>query len=293
MGYILIIFSSFLTSLIFAIGKVYQLWEGSGVKEGYRYTALTGIFTAIIFLAINKFKLGFAPYSLIMCSLQAILVTSYTILSFQLLKMGTMALYTIFLMTGGMIVPYFTGIIFLDESSTIMNSLGLIVIIAGVVLTKFSKEKVSAKQLMLCIIVFFLNGGVSVVSKFHQIETFYATVPSIEFTIWGSLTRTVLSVIALMFLKKNYVTNEKKETSSQKNKWVYLCVVSAIFTGFSSILQLNGASDIPATVLYPLITGGAIVFTSLLGAICFKEKLSKNVIASILLCTTGLVIFCI
>jgi multidrug transporter EmrE-like cation transporter len=57
------------------------------------------------------------------------------------------------------------------------------------------------------------------------------------------------------------------------------------------LLQLFGAASLPATVLYPFVTGGSIVLSSLAGIIFFKDKLSKNVIASIILCFLGTILF--
>jgi len=54
-------------------------------------------------------------------------------------------------------------------------------------------------------------------------------------------------------------------------------LLSAAIGGMSYI-KLYGAKSLPATVLYPLITGGRIVFSALTGAAVFKEKLSGRVI---------------
>ena len=55
-------------------------------------------------------------------------------------------------------------------------------------------------------------------------------------------------------------------------------LLSAAIGGMSYIIQLYGAKSLPATVLYPFITGGRIVFSALTGAAVFKEKLSGRVI---------------
>ena len=57
------------------------------------------------------------------------------------------------------------------------------------------------------------------------------------------------------------------------------------------MLQLLGEKTLPATVLYPFITGGSIVFSSLAGVIFFKEKLSAKLIISVMLCFAGTVMF--
>lgn len=61
--------------------------------------------------------------------------------------------------------------------------------------------------------------------------------------------------------------------------------------GASYFLQLYVAKSLPATVLYPFITGGSIVFSALIGAVLFKEKLSGKLITSVVLCFVGTIMF--
>jgi len=70
-----------------------------------------------------------------------------------------------------------------------------------------------------------------------------------------------------------------KDYESQKRNLleiVALGALSAIFGGMSYILQLNGAKELPATVLYPFITGGTIIFTSIAGFIVFVKNVRKT-----------------
>ena len=47
---------------------------------------------------------------------------------------GSMSLYTLFLMSGGMTVPYIWGVLFLNEKLTIFRTLGLVAIIAAIII---------------------------------------------------------------------------------------------------------------------------------------------------------------
>ena len=72
---------------------------------------------------------------------------------------------------------------------------------------------------------------------------------------------------------------------------IFLIFLGAVANGISYMLQLIGAVDLPATVLYPFMTGGTVVFTSLAGVLFFKDKLSKKLVASIPLCFIGTLLF--
>ena len=69
--------------------------------------------------------------------------------------------------------------------------------------------------------------------------------------------------------------------------------MSAIVNGVAYMLQLIGAASLPATVLFPIVTGGTIVCTSLFDKICFKEKLSRKTKISIAICVLALILFVI
>ena len=66
---------------------------------------------------------------------------------------------------------------------------------------------------------------------------------------------------------------------------------SAVASGASYLLQLIGAKTLPATVLYPIITGGSVIFTALAGFVAFHERPSKKQLAGIALCFVGTCLF--
>ncbi|GEM_PF-6484974 len=73
------------------------------------------------------------------------LVMCYNIIGFRLLKSGTMAMHTLFLMSGGMVLPYVFGLLFLNEPFSLFRTAALILILAGVVLSNDDNEKVNPK----------------------------------------------------------------------------------------------------------------------------------------------------
>ena len=66
-----------------------------------------------------------------------------------------------------------------------------------------------------------------------------------------------------------------------------IIALAAAVGGGSFMLQLLGAKALPATVLYPFITGGSIVFSSVADVIIFKDKLSIKLVISIIVCFVG------
>lgn len=286
MNYILVLIATILLAFEFAFSKRYQESEGTSLISGLRFNTLSGFFTAIIFFALSGFKLQFSLFSLIMAFLMSLLCMLYSIIGFQILRKGNMSLYSLFLMSGGMLLPYIFGILFLQEPLTLLRILGILFILAAVYLSNPAKCKLDKSQLILCVIIFIMNGFVSIISKCHQINITFAPVDNTSFVMYSGICKCIISSFALLFCKS---TDTKYSFATRKS--IYIILGAACISGISYTLQLMGAKALPASVLYPLITGGSIIFSTLCGKLLFKEKVSKFQIISVALCFIGTCLF--
>ena len=140
----------------------------------------------------------------------------------------------------------------------------------------------------MCLAVFVLNGFVSIISKMHQIEINYQCVSTIEFVILGGIFKFFIAGFLFLAFKNREGQRSEKNNFS---KSLIVIILSAVIGGTAYFLQLYGAKSLPATVLYPFITGGSIVFSTLIGSLLFKEKLSRKLIISVVLCFVGTIMF--
>ena len=142
----------------------------------------------------------------------------------------------------------------------------------------------------MCSAIFLLNGFVSVVSKEHQVQATLPTVSSTEFVMFSGIAKAMIAGVALLVIggKKKDGTETKKP-----NAKIILPLIasSAVIGGVSYLLQLLGAKNLPATVLYPFITGGSMIFSTVVGILLFREKPSRNLILGVLLCFVGTLMF--
>ncbi len=284
--YILVLIATVLLAFEFAFSRKYQTVEGTAMTAGLRFNMLTGLFTTVLFFCLNGFKLEFSPFSILLVALGALCGTVYNVLSFRILKAGGMTLYSMFLMLGGMLLPYVFGVLFLDEPLTVLRVLGVVVIGVAVVLSCRGVQKVSPWVYGLCVVVFVLNGCVSIFSKLHQIETDHATISTTAFVMYGGLGRFLFSSTMLL------AQGKRAEKPKASPLWILtIAAGAAAISGASYLLQLTGAKELPATVLYPMVTGGSIIFSALSGRVFFKEKLSVSQLVSIGLCFGGTLLF--
>ena len=290
--YILAFAATLLLATDFSLNKLYQRRAGSSAAAGFAFNALCGIFTAIVFWAINGFKFEFTPFSLVMATAMATSVLLYSLAGLKMLSGGRLAVYTLFLMTGGMSLPYIFGLIFWNEPFSVLRTAGILLITAGVICANISKKRGSDSRgglyLLLGVIVFVLNGCASIISKSHQIDTAHATVSAASFVMLVGLMRAVTCAAA-------FAVCAKKDHAAAKElpllHAVPITAASAVISGASYLFQLIGAANLPATVLYPIVTGGSIVFTTLAGWLLFREKPPARTWIGVLLCLAGTLLF--
>lgn len=136
--------------------------------------------------------------------------------------------------------------------------------------------------------VFIINGCVSIISKLHQSQTVFNTVNTSEFIVFGGIFKFLLAGILFLIFKRK---EKFKFSDINLKKASVIIVFSAFISGISSLLQLLSAIKLPANVLYPFVTGGTIIFSSLFDIFLFKEKLSYKLILGIIFCFAGSLMF--
>ena len=210
-------------------------------------------------------------------------------------------------MLGGMLLPSLYGMMFLGDAAQ-ASHLSLVCRMAGVVLLVVSMvfpcldktgsdgaQRTKKQKLLfiaLCLIVFVMNGFVSILSKLHQIEANYPITDNNSFVF---LTNTLSGIFSAFLLFVLVLKNKQPPKLAKGFHPVMLIAVVvgyALCNGVSYLLQLTAAaSDMPASVQYPMLTGGSVVLTALAGYLCFHEKPSKNALIGTLLAFAATFLF--
>lgn len=279
----MLISAAILLAVDFVIQKGFQKRTDGSAYDCLMFTFMFGIFESVIFFAANGFKLNFTPFTCIMASAASVLAMTYIMLGFYIMKSESVAYYTLFVMTGGMTLPYLWGLIFLGEEFSWLRTAGLVLIAAAIAIINIDRKGSSLKMILVCVLVFILNGAVSIISKEHQIRAVGVTEQ--DFIVYTGIARTVVAGIALLFLHK------KVDFKKYNAKTVMLPLASSIIAGASFFLQLIPAKYVSATVVYPFITGGSILFTALAGRIAVKEKITKKTAIGLAVCFAGTCMF--
>lgn len=286
-NYLLLLVAVLFLALDNVLRKRYQLLCGTSMGAGIYYNLLLGVCATLVFWGLNGFRFECTPYSLVMALFQALLGVAYTIIGFRIMK-DSVALFALFLMTGGMVIPYVWGLLFLGEAFSPLRLIGLLLILFAVILSHFESSKTDPKKLLLCIVVFFLNGFVSVITKTHQIETGFAVVSSAGFVVLVNFGKLLLSAgVGAAILPRAAQTPWRGKLALI----LPIVIGSTAVSGTSYLLQLMVASKVSASVMYPMITGGTIIFSALMSRLFYGERPSRRALYGIALCFIGTCLF--
>lgn len=303
--YLYLLAAVVLMALQFSVNKFYQSKNGSAIMTSLLYTSLSGLATGAIFFVINGFTLNVTPFSFVCAVGIALLCLGYSLLGFKIFSLGNFSVFTMFLMLGGMLLPFLYGLLFLGDTET-MSALSLTARIVGVVLLIVSMvfpclgqkdEETRSKKarilfILLCLCVFFMNGFVSILSKLHQIETEYPVVDTNSFVFLTNTINGLFSALALFVLTLKNKQGPKLGEAFKPWMLAAAVVVYALCNGISYLLQLlAAASTMPASVQYPMMTGGSVVLTALAGYLFFREKPSKTALIGTVLAFAATFLF--
>ena len=128
----------------------------------------------------------------------------------------------------------------------------------------------------------------------HQVETVLPTAGTFGFAFWSALSGVLLTSILGVVLYRKHGKAALCEAFGRKTDARFVWGVSAVAAcvgGFSYLLQLFGAELLPATVLYPAVTGGSILCSALADKLFFKTRLTPLQWFGLLLAVAGTCLF--
>ena len=267
--YGMIIVAAALFASQFLFNQKFQQQCGTTWSATMTFTIYTNAAATLIMLAINRFHLEFTLFSLGMALLSATAGILYTYASMKAFSVVNLAVYSMFAMLGGMMLPFLYGILFENEPVTVPKVLcgGLIV---AALLNTVAGEMDIKKGWKYYLSVFVLNGMTGVISTIHQ-SAGDLSVDSGSFSVW-------IRIVPLVICLGIQLVSEKK-IARIPSKIVPYTVGYAAFCGIGNLFLLIALEYLPASVQYPVVTGGTMIFSTIISAVR-KEKITKRTIVS-------------
>ena len=287
MEYLFLIIAASLYSLMFLTNRGYQRSNGTGISVALSFAMYTSMIGLPIFLVISAIgmisgwgpladlRLEFSWFSLLMALMNSGVLIGYSIFSIKALSVANLSLYSIFAMLGGMLLPSLYGLIFSGEPLTVGKVCCYVLIGAALFLTFEKGGKNSKKSMLYCFGVFVLNGLSGVVTSIHSEEIFAdIAVSSGSYMIMNRAGNIVVCLILLFAICK-------KIPELKVSDFGYVAGNGAC-AGIGNLLQLMALASLESSVLFPIVTGGTMLF-SMMVSIIIKEKPSvKTIVASVI-----------
>ena len=284
----------------FSFTKVY----GELVAQKTSQTLIMMIFISIIgtvmYLIIGGFRVSFSPYLIFWAVAFAATMIPYYVLGIHVLSIGSVAIYSMFMMLGGMLLPFVYGVIFLDEPLTLGKGIGCVVLTAAIFLQAMVQNSDSVNQpkkgnkkgvfILLCIAIFILNGLTAIIAKAYLVAD--PQPDEVGFTVVSCFLTALFSLLMLIPTACKKPRALFFEIKSACKPSLLLCMTAigiATYTG--NFLQLKAAAKLPASVQFPMVSGGVIVFSAIASAKIFKEKISTKELFCIIAACASTVLF--
>lgn len=264
-NYALVVGATLLFSLQFFFNQRFQQSYGTDLKASLVFSLYKSVVIIVIMLIIAGFKVEFTIFSVLMAVLYAAVGMLMVYYSLKAFSVANLSVFSVFSMLGGMILPFFLGVVFYDEPLTVFKVICCLLIV-GAVLLNIRSGKQNRKALIYYFAVFVLNGAAGVISKIHQ-SSQRPHVDSTGFMIWSSI---VTVVICLAWLLIKY-----RSIPIVKGKNILFVSGYGVFNGVGNLFLLIALAVLPASVQYPLVTGGVMVCSTIISTIR-KEKLTAR-----------------
>lgn len=286
-AYVIILWAVFCFVGQFVFTKIYERTVRQTAVTSLVMLVVTSVIGTVLYLFVGGFRVEFSSISAFWAILLAVVMIPYYMIGIKVLTVGSLAIFSMFMMLGGMLVPFFYGVWFLRESVSVAQIIGTVLLTGFIVLQAItqtdSQDKNTEKQstktkltfFVLCLIIFFLNGLTGVIAKAHQLSEM--AVDEISFTVISCALTAIFSLVllAFAFLRNSKEKSRQVMTSLKIKPLLSMALIgAATYTG--NFLQLLAANDVPASVQFPLVSGGVIVLSALVSFFAFKEKLTAK-----------------
>lgn len=123
-----------------------------------------------------------------------------------------------------------------------------------------------------------------ILSKWHQSNN-GNNISSVGFMFLSSFIGTILCLFILTIM---YLKNKKISVSSPQKSAIHISCYG-LLNGIGNLLLLVSLIHLPASVQYPMITGGVIIVSTLISLI-LKEKIKKRSFFAIILAFASLIL---
>ena len=230
----------------------------------YRFNTLSYAICILLFgiIAINR---GFSLFTIFLGALFGVVTALSNYYKMQSLSCGPMHI-TLLITTSSMIIPTMSGVFF-GESFSVYKLILVFVLIFFIYLSleKKNSTEINKKWLIFCALAFVLQGSIGVLQKIHQSSEHKDEIGGFLFVAF------ICSIVYSHFrAKKGF-----KALNFNRKLFIF-APICGLCTFLMNFLNLRLSGLLPSQIFFPVVNGSAIILSSVMSVIIFKEKLTKR-----------------
>lgn len=270
MYYGLVVVAVVMFGLQFLANKQYQKQTGSGVFQAMLFNLLGCTLGLPVLLLINKGKVEYTHFTLLMSCMSFCNGFLFTLCALKSFERVNLSVFSLLSMLGGMMLPLLAGVLFFGERMTWGIALCVVCIVAALSLTVEKSQEKKKGGLIFYIGVFVFNGMSGVISKIYT-DAPYVKASSAGYSI---LTAMVTATVSLLFVLMLW-----KKRCSITPKAVLFGAVAGPISRVANYLLLLALAVLPASVNYPMVTGGTMTVSTVLAYFTAQKPKKKEWLA--------------
>lgn len=162
----------------------------------------------------------------------------------------------------GILIPMLASIFIFKELPSIIQLTGFIIAIISIIFMNIKKEETNINFKFDLLLLLIINGITDTMSKiFDEVGN---TLLSEQFLFYTFLFAFILCIVLTFIKKQNFYKNE-----------VIYGLLIGIPNYYSARFLLESLQSVPAVIVYPTYSVGAIIVVTIVGIFIFKETLYK------------------
>lgn len=272
MYYFLLVLSTLLYALAFYLNQRVERECESGFDTAVLLSTVSWAGTFVLLMIVMRADVQFTPFSLLCALIHSFCMVLFAVLNLKALSKVDLSKYSMFTMLGGMLVPFAAGILFFSEPLSVGKILCCILVMAALYLDSRG-GKTDKKAVLYLIAVFFVNGSFGVITTVHQ-NSGMEVVGSLQYMAMSAI---IISLFGAIWLAIRKIKNKDKKIVKTKKAYINMLLYGLVNNGAELIL-LVAIKHVQATVQYPIVTGGVIIFSTLLSLLLSEKKNYKSLI---------------
>lgn len=232
----------------------------------YSFLSITSMFAfwLVIFFADFSLNWNVIWYALLF----ACFYTLCNVCMIRALKIGPVVLTSLFMQLS-LVGTTVWGFIFWDSKVTVFILLGLVLVVVALWLClyqgKKEESKINAKWLIYALLAFIGNAGCSITQRTQQIH-FNG--------MYGTFLMVLAMAISAVICLADYLKSDKINSVQILKKTWYIPTFAGIFNGVLNLcVILLASSALSVSLIYPVISIGSLMLTTIFSAIVFREKM--------------------